>query len=115
MTRIVTFGEIMLRLSPPDHLRFTQARSFDVIYGGGESNVAVSLSNFGLDTEYVTRLPRNDLGDACLQFLRQYCVGMGSKLVRKDLVAAGNFDEIRNIAAQTLSWIKSVREGNLLR
>ena len=65
----------MLRLSPPDHLRFTQARSFDVIYGGGESNVAVSLSNFGLETEFVTRLPQNDLGEACLQFLRQYGVG----------------------------------------
>ena len=48
MTRIVTFGEIMLRLSPPDQLRFTQARSFDVIYGGGESNVAVSLAHFGM-------------------------------------------------------------------
>ena len=77
MTRIVTFGEIMMRLSPPDHLRFTQARSFDVIYGGGESNVAVSLANFGLPTDFVTRLPVNDLGDACLQFLRQYGVGTG--------------------------------------
>ena len=75
MTRIVTFGEIMLRLSPPDKLRFTQARSFDVIYGGGESNVAVSLAHFGIDTQYVTRLPANDVGDACLNYLRQYGVG----------------------------------------
>jgi len=73
--KVVAFGEIMLRLSPPGHLRFTQARSFDALYGGGESNVAVSLANYGLDTEYVTRLPKNDLGDACLQFLRQYGVG----------------------------------------
>ena len=75
MKRIVTFGEIMMRLSPPDALRFGQARSFDVIYGGGESNVAVSLANYGLETEFVTRLPANDLGDACLQYLRQYHVG----------------------------------------
>lgn len=75
MSRVVTFGEIMLRLSPPGNLRFTQARSFEVIYGGGESNVAVSLANFGLPVDYVTRLPNNDLGEACLQFLRQYGVG----------------------------------------
>jgi len=65
----------MMRLSPPGNLRFGQARQFDVIYGGGESNVAVSLANFGMRTDYVTRLPNNPLGDACLQFLRQYNVG----------------------------------------
>jgi len=75
MKKIVTFGEILLRLSPPDRLRFGQARTFDVTYGGGEANVAVSLSNYGLDTEFVTRLPRNDLGQACLQYLRQFGVG----------------------------------------
>lgn len=75
MKKFITFGEIMMRLSPPGSLRFSQARSFDVIYGGGESNVAVSLANFGLETEFVTRLPANDLGEACLQFLRQYNVG----------------------------------------
>lgn len=75
MKKVVTFGEIMLRLSPPGYLRFSQARSFDLIYGGGESNVAVSLANFGFETEFVTRLPANDLGEACLQFLRQYNIG----------------------------------------
>jgi 2-dehydro-3-deoxygluconokinase len=75
MTRVVTFGEIMLRLSPPDNLRFTQARSFDVIYGGGESNVAVSLAYFGIPAEFVTRLPPQDIGESCLQFLRQHGVG----------------------------------------
>jgi 2-dehydro-3-deoxygluconokinase len=75
MTCVVTFGEIMLRLSPPNNLRFSQARSFDVIYGGGESNVAVSLAHFGLDTQYVTRLPKNDIGDACENYLRQFGVG----------------------------------------
>ena len=75
MTRVVTFGEIMLRLSPPEKLRFSQARHFDVIYGGGESNVAVSLAHFGIDTQYVTRLPKNDIGDACENYLRQFGVG----------------------------------------
>lgn len=75
MKKIVTFGEIMLRLSPPGALRFGQARSFEVVYGGGESNVAVALANFGLDTEFVTRLPSHEIGEACLQYLRQYNVG----------------------------------------
>lgn len=74
--KVVTFGEIMLRLSPPGMLRFGQARSFDAIYGGGESNVAVSLANYGVPVDYVTRLPANDLGDACVQFLQQYGVGV---------------------------------------
>ncbi|HMM28073.1 MAG TPA: sugar kinase [Aggregatilineaceae bacterium] len=75
--KVVSFGEIMLRLSPPGMLRFGQARWFDVIYGGGESNVAVSLANYGVPVDFVTRLPPNDLGDACVQFLRQYGVGVG--------------------------------------
>jgi 2-dehydro-3-deoxygluconokinase len=79
--KVVTFGEIMMRLTPPDKLRFTQARAFDVIYGGGEANVAVSLAHFGEPVDYVTRLPANDLGEACIQFLRQYGVGT-DKIVR---------------------------------
>ena len=79
--QVVTFGEIMMRLAPPGCQRFTQARSFDVIYGGGEANVAVSLANYGIDVDYVTRLPQNDLGDACMMFLRQYGVGT-RKIVR---------------------------------
>jgi 2-dehydro-3-deoxygluconokinase len=69
---IVTFGEIMLRLAPPGFQRFTQARSLEAIYGGGEANVAVSLANYGEEVEYVTRLPKNDLGEACLMSLRGY-------------------------------------------
>lgn len=74
--KVVAFGEIMMRLSPPGFLRFGQARSFDVTYGGGEANVAVSLANYGAPVDFVTRLPENDLGEACLQFLRQYGVGV---------------------------------------
>ena len=75
--KIVTFGEIMLRLAPPGFQRFTQARSFEAIYGGGEANVAVSLANFGEQVEFVTRLPKNDLGDACLMSLRGYGIHTG--------------------------------------
>ncbi|HBX69497.1 MAG TPA: 2-dehydro-3-deoxygluconokinase [Chloroflexi bacterium] len=80
--KIVTFGEIMLRLSPPGYQRFSQARSFEAIYGGGEANVAASLANYGLPVDFVTRLPKNDIGEACLAFLRQYGVGV-------DLIARG--------------------------
>ena len=75
MKKVVTFGEIMLRLSPPGFLRFSQTNSFDVIYGGGESNVAVSLANYGVDTEFVTRLPKNDIGECALMEMRKRNVG----------------------------------------
>lgn len=61
----------MLRLSPPGHLRFSQADSFDVVYGGGESNVASSLATFGIPAEFVTRLPDNDIGRCALSELRK--------------------------------------------
>ncbi len=69
--RVVTFGEIMLRLSPPGMLRFAQAQSFDAVFGGGEANVAVSLANYGIPVDFVTRLPANDIGQACAQSLRK--------------------------------------------
>jgi 2-dehydro-3-deoxygluconokinase len=75
MKKVVTFGEIMLRLSPPGFLRFEQAASLDVQFGGGEANVAVSLARFGVPTEYVTRLPRNEIADAGVDFLRRHGVG----------------------------------------
>jgi 2-dehydro-3-deoxygluconokinase len=75
--KIVTFGEIMLRLSPPGCQRFRQAHSFDAGFGGGESNVAVSLADFGDAAEFVTRLPPNDLGEACLAALRARGVQTG--------------------------------------
>jgi len=75
MQKVVTFGEIMLRLATPGYLRFIQADHFEAIYGGGESNVAVSLANYGIPTEYVTRLPDNDIGRCALAHLRKYNVG----------------------------------------
>ena len=71
MKKVVCFGEIMLRLSPPGFKRFSQANSFDVVYGGGESNVAVSLANYGIPSELVTRLPQNDIGDCALMEMRK--------------------------------------------
>lgn len=72
---IVTFGEIMLRLAPPGHLRFIQAGHFDAVYGGGESNVAVSLANYGHPTQFVTRVPDNDIGQCAVAALRKHRVG----------------------------------------
>jgi len=75
MKKVVTFGEIMLRLSPPGFLRFSQTNSFDVVYGGGESNVAVSLANYGVPVDFVTRLPKNDIGECALMEMRKRGVG----------------------------------------
>lgn len=66
----------MLRLSPPGHLRFSQTTSFDVVYGGGESNVAVSLANYGVPVDFVTRLPQNDIGHCALMEMRKRGVGV---------------------------------------
>jgi 2-dehydro-3-deoxygluconokinase len=76
MRRVVTFGEIMLRLAPQGYLRFSQASSFDVVYGGGESNVAVSLANYGVPVDFVTRLPNNDIGQCAMMELRKTGVGV---------------------------------------
>ena len=76
MKKVVTFGEIMLRLAPQGFLRFSQASSFDVIYGGGESNVAVSLANYGVDVDFVTRLPKNDIGESAMMEMRKRGVGV---------------------------------------
>ena len=65
----------MLRLAPPGFLRFSQTNSFDVVYGGGESNVAVSLANYGIPVEFVTRLPKNDIGQCALMEMRKRGVG----------------------------------------
>lgn len=72
--KVVTFGEIMLRLSPPGQARFVQASSFDVIYGGGEANVAVSLANFGLDACFVSKVPAHEIGQCAINELLRYGV-----------------------------------------
>ena len=75
MKKLITFGEIMMRLAPKGHLRFSQASSFDIVYGGGEANVAISLANYGIPVEFVTRLPKNDIGQCALMELRKRNVG----------------------------------------
>jgi len=74
MAKVITFGEIMLRLAPEGYYRFVQAESFGATYGGGEANVAVSLANYGLDAKFVTKLPMNDIGQAAINSLRRYGV-----------------------------------------
>jgi len=72
--KIITLGEIMLRLSTPNNKRFVQCNSFDVVYGGGEANVAVSLANYGHDSYYVSKLPKNEIGQSAVNALRSYGV-----------------------------------------
>src|SRR5215216_5496255 len=72
--KVVTLGEIMMRLSTPDFLRFVQADHFDVTYGGGEANVAAALCNYGLNGTFVTKVPENAIGQAAINHLRRYGV-----------------------------------------
>jgi len=72
--KVVTFGEIMLRLKPLGFERFFQSPVFEAAFGGGEANVAVSLANFGIPVSYVTVLPKNDIGNACIAELRKFGV-----------------------------------------
>ena len=74
MGKIITFGEIMLRLAPEGHYRILQADKYEVTYGGAEANVAVSLANYGLDSAFVTKLPTNAVGQAAINSLRRYGV-----------------------------------------
>jgi 2-dehydro-3-deoxygluconokinase len=76
MNKVVTFGEIMLRLATPGFLRFGQSETLNATFGGGEANVAVSLANYGIPVDFVTRLPKNDLGTACTMELRKFGVGV---------------------------------------
>lgn len=79
--RVVTFGEIMLRLAPKGYLRFLQSPEFEATFGGGEANVAVSLSQFGWDASFVTKLPSNDIAQACIRELKSFGVDV-SNIVR---------------------------------
>ncbi len=117
--RILTFGEIMLRLSTPQYERFSQATRFEATFGGGEANVAVSLANFGMQVDYVTRLPRNDIGQTCLMNLRKHNVGtakiifggerLGIYFLETGAVARGS----KVIYDRTNSSIASVQPGML--
>ena len=81
MSKVVTFGEIMMRLNPPGYHRFVQADSFEVTYAGGEANVAVSLANYGNDVRYCTKIPLHDIGQSAVNALRRFGVDI-SRVVR---------------------------------
>lgn len=81
MAKIITLGEIMLRLSTKNNLKITQSTSFDAVYGGGEANVAVSCANFGHDVYFITKVPDNELGKSVINNLRQY--GIETKYIAK--------------------------------
>ena len=72
--KVLTFGEIMLRLKAPGHERFFQSPSLEATFGGGEANVAVSLANYGMDAAFLTVLPKNDIAEACIRELRYFGV-----------------------------------------
>lgn len=74
MAKVITFGEIMLRLAPEGYKRFLQADRFEAVFGGGEANVAVSLANYGVDASFVTKLPDNDIAQMAIGTLRKYGV-----------------------------------------
>lgn len=81
MSKVITFGEIMLRLNPEGYLRFVQADKYEATFGGGEANVAVSLANYGMDASFVTKLPSHEIGQCAINELRRYGVDT-SKIVR---------------------------------
>ena len=81
MKKIVTFGELMLRLAPEGYLRFVQSDKYQATYGGAEANVAVSLANFGMDAAFVSKLPAHEIGQAAINSLRKFGVDT-SKVVR---------------------------------
>ncbi|MGL4362262.1 MAG: PfkB family carbohydrate kinase, partial [Cellulosilyticaceae bacterium] len=82
MAKVITMGEIMLRLSSPGNTRFVQSQSFDVVYGGGEANVAVSLANYGHDAYFVSKLPKHEIGQSAVNALTRYGV-------KSDYIARG--------------------------
>ncbi len=81
MAKVVTFGEIMLRLAPEGYLRFVQADRFEVVLGGGEANVSVSLANYGMESVFVSKLPKHEIGQMAVNALRRYGVDT-SKVAR---------------------------------
>ena len=100
--KVITFGEIMLRLATPDYLRFNQTNQLNATFGGGEANVAVSLANYGIDTEFVTRLPKNDIARACVMDLRKYGVGTSHRA----------HSSIAEIEAGMINWEEVLKDAS---
>lgn len=81
MSKVITFGELMLRLAPLGYYRFVQADTLGATFGGGEANVAVSLANYGMDAAFVTKLPKHEIGQAAVNSLRKY--GVDTSLITR--------------------------------
>ena len=81
MAKVITFGELMLRLAPENYMRFVQSERYEATFGGAEANVAVSLANYGAEAAFVTKLPAHEIGQAAVNSLRKFGVDT-SKIVR---------------------------------
>lgn len=127
--KVVTFGEVMIRLSPPDYLRLGQSNILDFTFGGGEANVAVSLANYGIPVRFVTRLPENDLAEACIAELKGLgiCTGhilrggerMGIYFLEKGAVARASkviYDRSHSALSQVepgmIDWDKAFEDAS---
>ena len=100
--RIVTFGEVLLRLTPPGYLKFSQANSFEATFGGSETNCAVSLAHFGMQSEFVTRFPKNDIAESCLMALRSHGIKTDNIVFGGERLGLYYFE---NAAAQRVSKV----------
>jgi len=119
MSKIVTFGEIMLRLKSPNYERFFQSPMLEATFGGGEANVAVGLSRYGLETFFVSLIPKNQIGDSCIAELRKHGVDT-SNIVRKGsrlgiyfLEAGANQRPSRVIYDRANSSISEAKPGDI--
>ena len=128
MNKVVTFGEILLRLSTERHLRFSQADSYKATYGGGEFNVAVSLANYGVAAEFITRLPNNELGNSALKEMRKlgvdchnvvfggerlglYFLETGSGTRASNVIYDRADSSMATITPGTIDWREALKEG----
>ena len=108
--KVLTFGEIMLRLKAPGHERFFQSPMLEATFGGGEANVAVSLANYGMDAEFLTVLPQNDIANACIRELRYFGVD-----TKKSSAATDGWGFIISKLVRTSFPAKSFTTGRIRR
>lgn len=126
--KIVTFGEVMMRLTTPGYSRFGQQNQFDINFGGGEANVTVSLTNYGLNAQFVSRLPQNDIADACIKELKGLGVNtneivrggerMGIYFVEKGAVARASkviydraYSSFSTIESKMINWKEVLKDA----
>ena len=105
--KVVTLGEIMLRLSTPDFKRFVQADTFDITYGGGEANVAAALCNYGLNGTFVSKVPNNPIGQSAINHLRRY--GVDTQFVARGGDRLGIYFRNRCIYESIAGCVRSCR------